>query len=238
MGKKCIPGVICIENMTLFFLFVVLVLLVYFYYVHFVKNKNYDRNNNIVMVRDQRPSPALGYMGSLAPISSSLDYPLRGLSRDYLGFASPSGFANPSARRDPFNDPYAPPLQDADGIIYPRDFRDMRGLPINMETQGLATQYQQIGILENGGSLILPLMGRRSMVGRDKWQYYSISNTGTLNTKLPVTFQGRSCTSENGCDNISNGDNVYVKGYNDTFRATIYENNLMQYIPYYNFSNL
>ena len=206
MGKKCIPGVICIENMTLFFLFVVLVLLVYFYYVHFVKNKNYERNNNIVMVGDQRPPPyARGYMGSLAPIS---------------------------ARRDPFNDPYAPPLQDADGIIYPRDFRDMRGIPVNIETQGLATQYQQIGILENGGSLILPLMGRRSMVGRDKWQYYSISNTGTLNTKLPVTFQGRSCTSENGCDNISSGDTVYVKGYNDTFRATIYENNLMQYIPY------
>ena len=167
------------------------------------------------MVRDQRSSPyAQGYMGPLAPISSSLDYPLRGLSRD------------------PFNDPYAPPLQDADGIIYPRDFRDMRGIPVNIETQGLATQYQQIGILENGGSLILPLMGRRSMVGRDKWQYYSISNTGTLNTKLPVTFQGRSCTSENGCDNISSGDTVYVKGYNDTFRATIYENNLMQYIPY------
>lgn len=206
MGKKCIPGVICIENMTLFFLFIVLVLLVYFYYVHFVKNKNYERNNNIVMVRDQRSSPyAQGYMGPLAPIS---------------------------ARRDPFNDPYAPPLQDADGIIYPRDFRDMRGIPVNIETQGLATQYQQIGILENGGNLILPLMGRRSMVGRDKWQYYSISNTGTLNTKLPVTFQGRSCTSENGCDNISSGDTVYVKGYNDTFRATIYENNLMQYIPY------
>ena len=208
MGKKCIPGVICIENMTLFFLFVVLVLLVYFYYVHFVKNKNYDSNNNIVMVRDQRSqysAPPLGYMGSLASIS---------------------------ARRDPFNDPYAPPLQDADGIIYPRNFRDMRGLPVNIETQGLATQYQQIGILENGGNLILPLMGRRSMVGRDKWQYYSISNTGTLNTKLPVTFQGRSCTSENGCDNINDGDTVYVKGYNESFRATIYENNLLQYIPY------
>ena len=144
----------------------------------------------------------------------------------------PLGLASVSARRDPFNDPYAPPLQDADGIIYPRDFRDMRGIPINIETQGLATQYQQIGILENGTSLILPLMGRRSMIGRDKWQYYTISNTGTLNTKLPVTFQGRSCTSENGCDNISSGDTVYVKGYNESFRATIYENNLLQYIPY------
>jgi hypothetical protein len=206
MGKKCIPGVICIENMTLFFLFVVLVLLVYFYYIHFVKYKNYGHNgneSNVILVNSpQRPYFGLG---PLAPIS---------------------------ARRDPFNDPYAPPLQNADGIIYPRDFRDMRGIPVNIETQGLATQYQQVGILENGGDLILPLMGRRSATGRDKWQYYSISNTGTLNTKLPVTFQGRSCTSENGCDNINSGDTLYVKGYNDTFHATIYENNLLQYIPY------
>ena len=184
-GKKCIPGVLCIENMTLFFLFVILVLLVYFYYIHFMKTPK--NGSNLVVMN-----------------SSSL----------------------------PFNDPYAPPLQNADGIIYPRNFRDMRGIPVNIETQGLATQYQQIGILENGKDLILPLMGRRSMIGRDKWQYYSISNTGTLNTKLPVVFQGRSCTSENGCDNISCSDTVYVKGYNDTFKATIYENNLLQYIPY------
>ena len=201
MGKKCIPGVICVENMTLFFLFVLLVLLVYFYYIHFVKKTNNNGSNNIVMVNN----PQMGYG---------------------------QGLGGMSARRDPFNDPYAPPLQNANGIIYPRDFRDMRGLPTNIETQGLATQYQQIGILENGGNMILPLMGRRSMVGRDKWQYYAISNTGTLNTKLPVTFQGRSCTGENGCDNISSGDAVFVKGYNDTFNATIYENNLLQYIPF------
>jgi hypothetical protein len=200
MGKKCIPGVICIENMTLFFLFVVLILMVYFYYIHFIKKARGDHQQQQIIMVNRPPA-----MGSLAPIS---------------------------ARRDPFNDPYAPPLQNTDGIIYPRDFADMRGIPVNIETQGLATQYQQIGILENGKDLILPLMGRRSMVGRDKWQYYTISNTGTLNTKLPVTFLGRSCTGENGCDNISSGDTVYVKGYNETFKATIYENNLLQYIPF------
>jgi hypothetical protein len=199
MGKKCIPGVVCVENMTLFLLFIVFVLLVYFYYIHFVKKQNND--SKIIVVNSSIPT------NSLASIST---------------------------RRDPFNDPYAPPLQNADGIIYPRDFGDMRGIPVNIETQGLATQYQQIGILEKQGdnNLILPLMGRRSMIGRDKWQYYTISNTGTLNTKLPVVFQGRSCTSENGCDSISSGDTVYVKGYNDIFKVTIYDNSLLQYIPY------
>jgi hypothetical protein len=107
-------------------------------------------------------------------------------------------------------------------------------VPINMETRGLSTGYQQVGILTrtNGPSdMILPLMGRRNMAGRDKWQYYTISNSGTLNTKLPVSVNGKSCTSEYGCDSIYNGDVVFVEGYGDTFRATIYENNLFRYIP-------
>jgi hypothetical protein len=80
--------------------------------------------------------------------------------------------------------------------------------------------------------MILPLMGRRNMAGRDKWQYYTISNTGNLNTKLPVSVNGKSCTGEYGCDDITNGDVVYVEGYNDTFKATIYENSLFNYIPF------
>ena len=207
MRKKCIPGVICVENMTLFLLFFIAVLVAYLYYVHVVKQQNQSSIN----INDEN-------------------------TKMIIVSQPPQGLMPISARRDPFNDPYAPPLQDATGYIYPRGFRDIRGVvPINIETQGLGTQYQQIGILERDGGkqddLILPLMGRQSMVGRDKWQYYTISNTGTLNTKLPVTFEGRSCTSENGCNNINSGDSVYVKGYNDKFRATIYESNLLQYIP-------
>ena len=130
--------------------------------------------------------------------------------------------------QNPFNDPYAPPLK-ADGLFYPQS----RGLPINMQTRGLNTGYQQIGILTRSSAqdMILPLMGRRIMTGRDKWQYYTMTNTGNLNTKLPISLNGKSCTSEYGCDNINNGDSVYVEGYNDTFRVTVYENNLFQYIP-------
>lgn len=198
MGKKCIPGVICIENMTLFLLFIVILLLIFFYYNHIAKKQNNE--SKIILVNSSTPS---NHLASIA------------------------------TRKDPFNDPYAPPLQNADGIIYPRDFGDLRGIPVNVQTQGLQTQYQQIGILEKqGDNLILPLMGRRSMIGRDRWQYYTISNTGTLNTKLPIVFQGRSCTSENGCDNITSGDTVYVKGYNEIFKVTIYDNILLQYIPY------
>ena len=154
----------------------------------------------------------------------------------------PSLFGGLSTRRDPFNDPYSPPLQNDAAVYYPPDFGDIRGVPgigvpIQMKTRGINMEYQQIGILTrdvnmNGGELILPLFGRRTMSGRDKWQYYAISNTGSLNTKLPVSVNGKSCTSDMGCDMIYNNDTVYVEGYKDVFRATIYENNMLRYLPF------
>ena len=52
-----------------------------------------------------------------------------------------------------------------------------------------------------------------------------------LQAKLPVKVKGRNCSGEYGCDEILNGDEVYVEGYNETFKATIYENGLFSYIP-------
>jgi hypothetical protein len=201
MGKKCIPGVFCIENMTLFLLFFITVVVTYLWYVHFIKYSGGSAEpSKIVIITAPNQSP-------LATIST---------------------------RNDPINDPYSPPMK-TDGLIYPTNSSDVRGVPVNMQSRGLPTGYQQVGILTrstNGpNEMILPLMGRRSMSGRDKWQYYTMSNTGNLNTKLPVSLNGKSCTSEYGCDNINNGDVIYVEGYNDTFRVTMYENNLFQYIP-------
>jgi hypothetical protein len=136
------------------------------------------------------------------------------------------------------NNPYAPPMR-TDGMYFPPDSGDIRGIPVNVRTRGANVQYQQLGILtrngNNGGrsaDSILPLMGRQIMNGRDKWQYYTMTNTGNLNTKLPISVNGRSCTGEYGCDSINNGDVVYVEGYNDTFVATVYENSLFQYLPF------
>jgi hypothetical protein len=114
------------------------------------------------------------------------------------------------------------------------DIRGMPPIPVNIQTRGLNANYQQVGILTRNSTnddMILPLMGRKVMSGRDKWQYYTMTNTGNLNTKLPISLKGKSCTSEYGCDDINNGDVVYVEGYKDTFRVTMYENNLFSYIP-------
>jgi len=204
MGKKCIPGVFCIENMTLFLLVFIAIVVTYLWYSHFVKYA--------------RSSPPSNESSKIVIITAP----------------SQPNLSSLATRHDPFNDPYSPPMK-SDGLFYPSDSGDVRGIPVNRQTRGLQTGYQQVGILTrstNGANeMILPLMGRRNMSGRDKWQYYTMSNTGNLNTKLPVSLNGKSCTSEYGCDNINNGDVIYVEGYNDTFRVTMYENNLFQYIP-------
>lgn len=213
MAKKCIPGVFCIENMTLAVLLFLFIVLAYMYYVFIVK------------VSDKQ---IIVYQNPIANI------PITGVS----------------TRNAPnvIMDPYGPPYR-TDGTYFPSDSGDIRGLPViqqtqpiqvnrgipvNIETRGLGLDYSQLGILTrgNGSDMILPLMGRRLMSGLDKWQYYTISNTGNMNTKLPISLKGRSCSGEYGCDSIMNGDMVYVEGYNDTFRVTVYETSKFNYIPY------
>jgi hypothetical protein len=205
MAKKCLPGVICIENMTLVIILVLLIIIGYMYYIHITKSMQKHASNVVVL---SPPSPP--------PIT------LNGIS----------------TRTDAMSDPYNPPLRN-DGYYFPRDSADVRGIPINIKTRGTGMDYTQLGILTrpnvrnaHNSEMILPLMGRRLMNGRDKWQYYTISNTGNMNTKLPVSLKGKSCTGEYGCDEINNNDTVYVEGYKDTFVATVYENSTFSYIPY------
>jgi hypothetical protein len=206
MGKKCIPGIICIENVTLFLLFVVVLVLAYLYYAYFAKVMNMPPG---VLYAQQYQTTMPSVVIQQAPV------------------AVPNLVPVSTRIQDALMDPYAPPVKmDATYVA--------AGLPINVPTRGFPSNYSQIGILtRNGrGDLILPLMGRRSINGGSKKQYYTMSNSGNFSAKLPVSVNGKSCTSEYGCEEISNGDIVYVEGYSDTFRATVYENGLFSYIPF------
>lgn len=211
MAKKCIPGVICIENITLAVFAFLLIVVGYMYYVFIVKVRSQPENSERIVVVQQ---PMVG-IGGIAT---------RNVPNVIL-------------------DPYGPPLRN-DGMYFPSDSGDVRGIPmvrppmgypgvpVNIETRGLSQDYSQMGILTRGkDDLILSLMGRRLTSGLDKWQYYTISNTGNMNTKLPISVKGRSCSGEYGCDCLMSGDIVYVEGYQDTFKATIYENGKFNYIP-------
>lgn len=212
MGKKCIPGVICIENMTLFVLVVIFVLIIYLYYQYTAQTRSGPGLGPSQIIIGQNPAQMGASMAAINPL------------------------VNLSARTDPFNNPYAPPLKsDMYNMGLPISVPiSVPGIPVNVSTRGPVTAYEQVGILtrNSGSDLILPLMGRRTLNGRDKWSYYTISNTGSVNTKLPVSINGRSCMNDNGCDSINNGDRVYVGGYNDTFSVTVYDTGSMSYIPY------
>ena len=74
-------------------------------------------------------------------------------------------------------------------------------------------------------------MGKPLITNRDKWNYYTMTDKNHM-IKLPITHKGRSCINEYGCDSMYNGDSVYVEGYEDAFKVTIYDNNVTKYIPY------
>tara|TARA_Y100001958_G_C21244379_1_gene573580 strand:+ start:1846 stop:2502 length:657 start_codon:yes stop_codon:yes gene_type:complete len=107
-----------------------------------------------------------------------------------------------------------------------------KGLPINIRTSGsYDTEYTQLGFLSNGKENLIPLFGRMIMPNRNKWQYYTMSDK-FHSIRLPITANGKNASGEYGCDEISNGDTVYVEGYNRPFKVTLYEKQQFNYIPY------
>lgn len=153
---------------------------------------------------------------------------------------------------DTLANPYAPPLKD---VFAPHGIRSFTattaagtnangGIPINMATNTGATvnaSYQQIGLLTKADSsnssntssdpVIMPLMGKPLFTSRDKWLFYTISDKNN-SMKLPIIIKGRNALSEIGVDNVYTGDTVYVQGYNNDFKVTLYENSTPQYIPF------
>lgn len=219
MAKKCIPtpggGVFCIENMTLCVLILLIVSVGYLYYIQFKPASPQNGTNRTVIntTTTRYVDAGLASQNIYAPPLNTID--VRGPIE-----------LPPSIASVPLHS--SVPL----GV----------GIPVNIRTSTANTSYRQIGILtkhsRSGGArgddpLILPLFGRNLLNGRDKWQYYTMSNSSgaSFNAKLPISVNGRSCTGEYGCDGIYNGDTVYVEGYEETFRATIYENATLNYIP-------
>ena len=200
--KKCPPGVICIENVSLI---IILLVIGFFIYMNFKNNTN-NTNNNITFENKRD-----GLFSSFLP-----SWPYNNLQKDVL--------------LNPYDAPYKDERHFVQNI-------PVNAVPINISTNvgAVDTTYRQMGIITplNGASKdnILPLMGRPLFTNRDKWQYYTISNQHN-NVKLPISFKGRSALNDYGVDKIYNGDTIYVEGYNDAFKVTIYENDTIKYLPF------
>lgn len=201
---KCLPNMFCIRNTTIFFIIILSVIGIYFVYSNYLKSA-------------VNPTPSVPSTSSIPPMSMP-----------------PLFMMSSRANSDVLEDPYAPPLRNDSyfGGIGPMMAPPIVTMPINVRTQGppINTNYRQVGLLTriNGKETILPLMGRPLQKNRDKWQFYTMSDKNN-SVKLPISFKKKSCTGEYGCDNIYNGDTVYVEGYKDAFQATIYDNAVMEY---------
>ena len=78
--------------------------------------------------------------------------------------------------------------------------------------------YQQVGILTHsandgaGPMAPIPLYGRPTHRGSDRWNYYAVSNQH-VPQKLPVFTKERDCARMMGCPEASDGDTLDVRGY-------------------------
>ena len=207
MVKKCPNGIICIESFTLLFLSFIIFMILGFMYIKYSENiKKIDSSSRLVNTNITKNQPNI---------------------IDYIHSQT-----NNKNNNDILLNPYSAPLRD-DRIFNNDSQYNGPKIPINIPTQSFNTEYRQVGILTrvNGPETILPLMGRPLFSNRDKWNFYTMNDKNNM-IKLPITFKNKSCTSSNGCDNLQDGDTVHVEGYNDIFRVTVYDNNVMQYIPY------
>lgn len=205
MAKKCPPGVLCIENITLFFILIIVIISLYLA-TQFMYSKE--------LKREDRETQKINLVHN----------------RDDVYLKQNSLYSN--RPNDVFMNPYNPPLKN-NPFYNPTNIPDVRGrVPINIPTSHYDVNYSQVGIAtrNNGSETILPVFGRPLHSNRNKWQYYTM--TGNNNIKLPISRNGRSCTDTIGCDELFNGESIFVEGYNDSFNVTIYDYSEPRYIPY------
>lgn len=236
MPKKCPPNTLCIENYTMFFilLFISLLFIAIFY---FFKN-NVERNNESIL-------QSIFSLNKQKNTQYNQDKYYNDFDNSTLLHNTNLNkyFTNPNYVMSDDNsiylNPYMPPLKSNffyDNLIKNKLYQtggNVNLAPINIPTSHYDFDFKQVGILTRsfGQEMILPLFGRPLHSNRNKWQYYTTTNTNNI-IKLPVSRKGKSCTGDYGCDEIFNGDTLYVEGYKDSFKATIYENNTPRYIPF------
>jgi hypothetical protein len=102
---------------------------------------------------------------------------------------------------DVFSDPYHPP-ERTNPYLFGRDYN-----------------YQQVGVL-NGDNAMLPLFGRPSPKSSNLWEYYTMNG----GMKLPVSIDGRLCSSDKGCNEMlsGNAEKVNVHGLGK-FNSLVYD---------------
>lgn len=101
---------------------------------------------------------------------------------------------------------------------------DLSRVPVggfNIPTQGIPEEYQSMGIVKTSDGKLLPLYGRRSISSRDRYNYYT--RTDSYNPiPIPLEIKGRDCQDQVGCPELYNGDKVNLSATRESGEVTIY----------------
>ena len=140
-------------------------------------------------------------------------------------------------------------MKNYDRVINPllppeRSFENTYGIPINIPSRGMSGGYQQIGMLykdniisedsiigKNSNSVIMPLYGRPTHPGSNKWNYYITSDKFHA-VKMPININGKDSDDTYGVNELFDNDNVQLPAYNGSFVVKIYNYDKPRYIPY------
>tara|TARA_Y100000590_G_scaffold115255_1_gene131447 strand:- start:350 stop:1003 length:654 start_codon:yes stop_codon:yes gene_type:complete len=216
MAKTCPAGFLCFNEGTLLLLSLICLIVILFVVgtnysnIYYVDRQNTRQLNNI-----QHKQKVIEETEKIKEITREI--------------------SNADIDRKRVTDPLEPPERS-----HPYGIKEVginrTGIRINIPTRGYVPNYQQVGALtkENasGDPTILPLYGKPTYPGSNKWNYYT--GTDKFNAvKLPVNnSSGENCQKEYGCKEIYDGDSVNVPAYGSNFNTTIYQLDKPRYIPY------
>ncbi len=91
---------------------------------------------------------------------------------------------------------------------------------LNVPTRGMAPDYKPMGTLKKGDGTYLPLYGRPT-TRSDRFNYYT--RTDTYNpVPLPLEYKKRDCMDDVGCNELSSGDEIRVRGDHTSLKVSLY----------------
>ena len=207
MGNKCPPHTLCI-NKTFITAITISTIVVSLLYHYFARSKMYTSKTDM---HTNEVNPTQLHV----PVQDKINY-------NVFTYTHPS---------DTFHSVYKPPIQENP---YVEDISSR--LNVNIPTSFRPPEYRQVGILtridpkdqERERETILALFGRPTHKSGSKWQYYTMTDK-SQHIKLPIVSKNKTCTTSYGCDELFTDDTVFVQGYNDPFKITMYDVETMYY---------
>ncbi len=219
---SCPPNMLCINySHSIALLILVFLLLFYLYtkYQHTSNQNSYLKNN----------------------MNQKINILSKKIENNNINNTSPNRQPNQNELYNEIRNKLNETPQNDDIFEEPRKTTD--GVRVNIATRGPTPKITQIGILSkmthsndsgpgsDPEAHILPLLGRRTYNRSNKWVYYTATDKYNQ-VRIPISHNGRDCGGEYGCDEIMDGDSITIPELNGTFKAKIYENTSLHYIPY------